>query len=178
MVVYSETYGISYDSPEEEEELKRKAIIDWRNSETAKRKIAGLLRFTSYVVQCDETQEQEEFRQWQDSLNWHFQKEFHVIIVGSVNLKPVFATLRFARTDGSIVLFCSASEGRQGAYVLNLWLKEHCNPLDTANESAKCFSSEFERCSAFLEERKGMCSCELLNRKRAVKCKQSCEERN
>ncbi len=97
-------------------------------------------------------EEDELFDRYGSDLQWRFQKEeCWSVIIGSVSLKTVDARLRFAQINGRLVMFCSATEGTQGAYVLNSWLLK---PLQSAHRrwrARQCTSSEFDRCIRFLQ---------------------------
>lgn len=151
-MIFNEAYGIIYDSEEEKREAQLKAIAHWRCSQATTHAISGLLEFTSVVVQMEGAEEDELFERFGSELQWRFQKgDCWSVIIGSVSLKTVDARLRFAQINSRIVMFCSATEGTLGAYVLNSWLLNHCNPLTTDGERAKCTSSEFDRCIRFLK---------------------------
>lgn len=143
---YDENYGIIFDSEEEKQKARIEGVARWRNNILTMRSIEPLLRFTSYVVQMESAQEEELYQRWHDKTNWTFQKKCWKLDVGSVSLKPVEARLRFALINGNTVLFCSSSEGALGSYVLNLWLRSHCNPSKADGQRAHYSTDNFQQC--------------------------------
>lgn len=144
--IYSENYGIFFESEEEKQRTLAESIRRWRNSEAAMKSIEPLLRYTKYVVQMEEPREEELFERWRGSVDWTFQETCWTLIVGSESLRPVEARLRFALINGSTVLFCSPEGGGLSSFVLNLWLRSHCDPSAASGERAYCKTEDFQRC--------------------------------
>lgn len=143
---YDENYGIIFDSEEEKQKARIEGVARWRNNILTMRSIEPLLRFTSYVVQMQRPEEDELYERWRDKADWTFQEKSWTLDVGSVSLKPVEGRLRFALINGKTVLFCSSSEGALGAYVLNLWLRSHCNHSTADGQRAYCSTDNFQHC--------------------------------
>lgn len=144
--IYDENYGIIFDSEEKKQKARIEGVARWRNNILTMRNIEPLLRFTSYVVQMPRPQEEELYERWRDKADWKFQERSWTLDVGSVSLKPVEGRLRFALINGKTVLFCSSSGGALGAYVLNLWLRSHCNPSTVDGQRAYCSTEDFQHC--------------------------------
>jgi hypothetical protein len=147
-----EAYGCVFDSEEERKEYLQRAMEERRCSEATTHSISPLLDFTDYVVQTEADNEEELEAQFANALEWRLNKDCWRIIVGSSSLQPIHARLRFAQLNGRIVLFCSADKGISGAHVLNLWLRQYCNPETAEGERAYCRDTEFERCVRFLQK--------------------------